>query len=182
MEKLNLGCGNQRMKGFVNVDNNPNCNPDVFHDLNIFPYPFKKDTFDEIYLDHVLEHLDDPIKVLEEIFRIAKNKAKITIRSPHFSCGWLHPGHRSAISLYLFNYFDQFSQERYGNVCFSINRIKLYWMRSRRDALEKRSILVKGINKIINFFANIYPGFTQRIWCYWVGGFEEIVFEATVIK
>ena len=32
------------------------------------------------------------------------------------------------------------------------------------------------INKIISFFANLSPGFCSRIWCFWVGGFEEIEF------
>ncbi|MCX8472834.1 MAG: hypothetical protein ORN85_04210, partial [Sediminibacterium sp.] len=31
-------------------------------------------------------------------------------------------------------------------------------------------------NFIINFFANLSPFLCSRLWCFWVGGFEEIEF------
>ena len=30
---------------------------DVVHDLNVFPYPFSVNSFDEVRIYHVLEHL-----------------------------------------------------------------------------------------------------------------------------
>lgn len=33
-----------------------------------------------------------------------------------------------------------------------------------------------GLDKLINTIANIQPFITSRIWCFWVGGFEEIEF------
>jgi hypothetical protein len=35
---------------------------------------------------------------------------------------------------------------------------------------------------IFDFFANLSPVLCSRIWCFWVGGFEEIEYEFTVIK
>jgi predicted SAM-dependent methyltransferase len=81
--KLNFGCGNDYMKGWVNVDVKEDCPVDVIWDLNKFPYPFKNNTFDEVLISYVLEYLDNPIKVLKEIIRISKNKAKITIIVVH---------------------------------------------------------------------------------------------------
>lgn len=42
-------------------------------DLNVFPYPFANKHFDFIICSHVLEHLEDPIKVCSEFSRIAKS-------------------------------------------------------------------------------------------------------------
>jgi hypothetical protein len=31
-------------------------------------------------------------------------------------------------------------------------------------------------SRMVSFFANLSPNFCSRIWCYWVGGFDEIEF------
>jgi len=83
MEKLNLGSGDDYRGGWTNLDCRNNVKLDIQHDLNKFPYPFKKDIFDYILIKHVLEHVDDPIKLLQEMTRICKNNAKIKIFVPH---------------------------------------------------------------------------------------------------
>ena len=67
---LNLGAGEDRKEGYVNVDWSPLTNPDVVHDLNSFPYPFEEESFDRIEAFHVLEHLDKPFNVMKELHRI----------------------------------------------------------------------------------------------------------------
>ena len=53
MKILDLGCGNKKYKSkdnvVVGVDNVKLKNVDIAHDLNKFPYPFKKNEFDLIY-------------------------------------------------------------------------------------------------------------------------------------
>ena len=41
MIKLNLGSGNKRIDGYVNLDKFDTFNPEYVHDLETFPYPFK---------------------------------------------------------------------------------------------------------------------------------------------
>ena len=67
---LDLGCGNKKREGTIGVDFNTRLDGDVNHDLNQFPYPFESETVDKIYIDNCLEHLDEPLKVMEEIHRI----------------------------------------------------------------------------------------------------------------
>ena len=55
--KLNLGCGNKLLKGYINLDKFNYYKCDVTHDLEKFPYPFKNDSVNEILLSHVLEHI-----------------------------------------------------------------------------------------------------------------------------
>lgn len=82
-KKLNLGSGDDYRKGWVNIDIRNNVKLDVKHDLNKFPYPFKENTFDYVLINHVLEHVDNPIEILMEVIRISKNRAIVEINVPH---------------------------------------------------------------------------------------------------
>ena len=176
--KLNLGCGQRKIDGFIGVDSNLNVTADIAHDLNKFPYPFADNSVDEIIMDHVLEHLNDPIKIIIELYRISKDGAKIKIKAPHFSCNWLHPGHKSAISTMLFDYFNPESNDYYGRCNFKVLKKELHWLRPRNN----HGKIANTISKTVNFFANLHIGFCQRVWCYWVGGFEEVEFECKAYK
>ncbi len=81
--KLNLGCGKDTRKGFVNVDWLGN--PDVKHNLEKYPYPFKANSVDFILAAHVLEHINYPYKFLRECQRMLKIGGKMEIRVPHVS-------------------------------------------------------------------------------------------------
>ena len=52
--RLNLGCGMNHIEGFLNVDRFGE--PDLRHDLEVFPWPWPDDSVCEIMLEHVLEH------------------------------------------------------------------------------------------------------------------------------
>ena len=54
MTKLNLGCGDRKMHGFVNVDARDDMNPDVVCDVTLINDKFQE--VDLIYACHVLEH------------------------------------------------------------------------------------------------------------------------------
>ncbi len=107
-KKLDLGCGNRKREGTIGIDCNPKTCADVIHDLNIFPYPFEGSSFDEIYADNVLEHLDDLIKVLEELYRIAKPNALIRVDVPYFRAKWAYIDltHKHFFTSESFTYFD----------------------------------------------------------------------------
>ena len=83
--KLNLGCGTDIKNGYVNLDIMPGKEVDVVHDVNKFPYPFPKNHFDEIYASHILEHVDDVMKVMAEIYRILKPNGTIEVKVPYYS-------------------------------------------------------------------------------------------------
>ena len=74
MKKLNLGSGDKRIPGFLNVDKFDTFEPDIVHDLEIFPYPFLDNEIDEIKLIHVLEHIGQTpdlfIKIIKELLRL----------------------------------------------------------------------------------------------------------------
>ncbi|HUJ76103.1 MAG TPA: methyltransferase domain-containing protein, partial [bacterium] len=82
---LDLGCGRNKLAGALGVDRNPASQADLLCDLNAVPYPFRADSFDEIHLHHVVEHLEDVVAVVMEIWRIARHGARVIIATPHFS-------------------------------------------------------------------------------------------------
>lgn len=81
---LDLGCGKKKRAGSIGVDYSDRHNADIIHDLNIFPYPFESNSIDQIYLDNVLEHLEQPMRVMEEIYRITKAGGKVKVIVPYF--------------------------------------------------------------------------------------------------
>ncbi len=85
MLKLNLGCGLDYKKGWVNIDIDKQTNPDKIVNLNKVPYPFEKNSVDEINASHVIEHLTlSPIEFLLECRRILKYEGKLHLRYPNF--------------------------------------------------------------------------------------------------
>lgn len=85
--RLNLGCGRNQRKGWVNVDQAPECKPDQVVDLEEFPWPWDSDSIEEIEMRHVLEHLgattDIYLGLISEMWRVCKPGARITIVVPH---------------------------------------------------------------------------------------------------
>ena len=80
--KLNLGCGEQRHPGYLNVDN---CGtPDCHCDLSTFPWPWKSESVTEVRADHFLEHVVDYEATILEIHRILRPAGLFWARVPHF--------------------------------------------------------------------------------------------------
>jgi len=105
---LDLGCGKKKRSGAIGVDYSNRHGADVIHDLNIFPYPFKESSADYVFLDNVLEHLNNPMRVMEEVYRVAKPGAVIKVIVPYFRSPWafVDPTHRTFYTTNSFAYYD----------------------------------------------------------------------------
>lgn len=183
MKKLNMGCGAAKKKGYINLDFRGQVEPDVVHDLNVFPYPFEDHSFDMIEAFHVIEHLDRAFVVMKELHRILKPEGLLHIKVPHFSRGLSHAEHKSGFDVIFPWYFDNsFERGGYYGVDFSLRKMELHWMAFFHlmpyIGIGKIMIFVlRLVNSVINFSAKLSPRFCARVWCYLVGGFEEIEFE-----
>lgn len=81
---INLGGGYKRYPNFVNVDSDPNCNPDYLIDLEKDRLPFDDNTVEKVIAHHILEHIGDGyFHLLKELYRVCKHGAIIDIRVPH---------------------------------------------------------------------------------------------------
>ncbi len=86
MTKLDLGCGPfGKLDGAIGVDIKDREHVDVVHDLDVYPYPFEDDQFDHIEMSHILEHIQNPSRAMDEVYRIARSDASIRIITPHYS-------------------------------------------------------------------------------------------------
>jgi SAM-dependent methyltransferase len=106
MHKLNLGSGNNKIKYFINIDISSNFLPDIIADIER-GLPFKDDSFDEVFANHVIEHLSDTIFAMNEIYRVCKNGARIIIEVP-YQCSdmaFADPTHKKIFNKESFKYF-----------------------------------------------------------------------------
>jgi len=120
MNKLNLGCGFRKEEGFINIDNDPNVNPDFLVSLGVDSLPFKNNTFEEVIASHILEHIGTGYLFLfKELYRVCKHGAIIHIIVPHHRSDWFYddPTHIRPITS---NSFQLFSKK------YTLDHIKKY--------------------------------------------------------
>ena len=72
MKTLDVGCGIHKQPGSIGLDNNPASRADVLADLDHFPYPFADSSFDRLTAIHVIEHVTDVIRTMEEFHRLVR--------------------------------------------------------------------------------------------------------------
>ena len=80
--KVEIGCGKTKTDGYIGVDRFPLQGVDIVADINK-GLPFDSDSVDIIYACHSLEHMENLQNIMEEIYRICKNKAIVQILSPY---------------------------------------------------------------------------------------------------
>lgn len=81
MKHINVGCGNAKLIGALNVD--AFGEPDFKWDLSDTPWPWPDNEFDLVTAFHVMEHLPDWWSAFNECVRICRPGGKIEIRVPH---------------------------------------------------------------------------------------------------
>lgn len=108
MARLNVGCGRTILPGWDNLDSFACGEGVLVADLE-GPLPIDAGYYEEFLLSHVIEHIRNPLSMMQELWRIAKPDATCTIRCPHGASDDADedPTHVRRMFLQSFGYFSQ---------------------------------------------------------------------------
>lgn len=171
---LDVGCGLNKRPHSVGLDRNRDTAADVIGDIDRGTLPFRDSLFDEVWLVHVIEHVENVVKTIEEAHRVAKPGGRIILETPHYTdfSSFCDPTHRWHLNTFSFRYFT----EEGG---FS------YYSRSR---LRQRRLHVKLLRlwKLLGFEMAVNRSFAfRKFWehylCFVIRG-KVMVFEFEVLK
>lgn len=115
MDKLHLGCGHNTLAGWINLDLVPGEGVDIVADLDACAHtrlPFEDNSISEFLGVHVIEHIRNPLPMMEELHRIARPGASALFTVPYGSSDDAveDPTH---VRQYFVNSFMYFSQPTY---------------------------------------------------------------------
>ena len=156
---LDLGCGNKKRPGTIGVDYNARVDGDISHDLNCFPYPFELGSVDRIYIDNCLEHLDSPLRVMEEIHRILKSGGEVKVIVPYFRSpsDFHEPTHKTFYTTESFSYYDPehpiCKRYDYTQAHFKVQKIVFH---EHLDSRFIKKLVVRMANRWPSFYENIF--------------------------
>jgi len=172
---LDVGCGIRKHPGAIGIDRNPASRADVLCDLDHFPYPFGDNSFDRLTAIHVIEHVMDVIRTMEEFHRLVRPRGTVRIETPHYTdfSSFCDPTHRSHLNSFSFRYFGEnhggfgyYSKSKFRELSVTVRLLALWrWL---------------GFEFLVNHFPR-YRRFWEHYLCYIVRG-KVMVFELEVVK
>ena len=154
--KLNLGCGQNALDGYINVDREFASNADYKWNLEEVPWPWVDSSASEILMSHSLEHIGQSttifLRVMKELYRILEPNGKLILRVPHHhnDSFWNDPTHVRPITPEMMQLFsrrncDDYARNKWPNTPLALYldvnfelldtdfRLMPYWGRKYRD-------------------------------------------------
>jgi len=164
--KINFGAGGDIRDGYLNHDIVNLEGIDMVFDLNEYPWPIESCSVDEILMNDVIEHLNDFMRSMEEIYRILKPQGFINLSVPYWNSAhrYMDPTHKYGFHENTFRFFDpssEFCQQRH------------YYSHARFQIIEEKFLLIpfdpyfsipkfsefrvksKFLKKVIGFLGNV---------------------------
>src|SRR5580692_8079300 len=105
---LDIGCGKRKIEAdSIGIDASADSAADKVWNLDRYPWPLDDGQFSRIHMSHVIEHLEDPMRAMAEVYRVAADGADVFIATPHFSShnSYIDPTHKRHLAARSFEYF-----------------------------------------------------------------------------
>lgn len=172
---LDVGCGINKLHGSIGIDRIARTRADVLCDLDHFPYPFRDNSFDGLQAIHVIEHLSDVIRSMEEFHRLVRAGGRVRLETPHYTdfSSFCDPTHRWHLNSYSFRYFGE---DNAGYGYYSTARFRETKVRVKLLAFWR----YLGFELLVNAFPR-FRRFWEHYLCYVVRG-KVMEFEFEVVK
>jgi len=110
--RLDIGCGGNKMPGFVGIDIRKMEGVDIVQDLEQFPWDLPDNCADVAVASHVVEHINPArgtfLKFMDEVWRILKPDCEFMIAAPYAGSPgyWQDPTHINPCNEITWEYFD----------------------------------------------------------------------------
>jgi SAM-dependent methyltransferase len=164
MRTLDVGCGINKPPGSIGIDRNPASRADVICELDQFPYPFRDSSFEALQAVHVIEHVGDVMKTMEEFHRLVRAGGEVLIVTPHYTdfSSFCDPTHRWHLNSFSLRYFGEdnagygyYSKVRFEEISVHVKLLAFWrWL---------------GFEFLVNTFPR-YRRFWEHYLCYVVRG------------
>jgi SAM-dependent methyltransferase len=144
---LDVGCGINKYPGAIGLDRNLSTRADIIADLDHFPYPVRDSAFREVRAIHVIEHVSDVIRTMEEFHRVLAHGGRAIVVTPHYTdfssfCDPTHRWHLNSFSLRYFGEdhggFGYYSAARFREISTRV-RLLAFWRYLGFEFLVNRS-------------------------------------------
>jgi len=156
---LDVGCGDRKAEGSIGIDIVPLHGVDVVHDLNVFPWPVDGGSFDKVLMLNILEHLDDTIKVMKEVYRVLKPGGIVHVEVVYWNhkYTWSDPQHKHAFTELSWEFFTGKRKQYYTDYVFELDSFKWQY-----DYHLK--FIPKGLKRFFGiFFCNVIAGMVVEL-------------------
>jgi len=160
--KLDLGCGDRKPPGYIGIDKKPGPGVDIVWDLER-GIPFPDNKFDVVRAWHFLEHMPDPIFIMDEAWRVLKPSGVLELEVPATpgDGAFANPTHKSYWNRLSFQFYsdDTLRQSCGVRAKFSIEELeerddpewRCRYVRARLRAVKPRA------NEAIRPFSRFIP-------------------------
>ncbi|MBU0958206.1 MAG: methyltransferase domain-containing protein [Nanoarchaeota archaeon] len=182
--KINYGCGYDKKEGWINIDTNKECKPDILINKNNLKLPFEDETIEYILSRYCLEHInkENIQELIREFHRILINKGILELYLPHYTGTHIkYLDHKTMFGINSFygNDIRCKNPTNKNEPKFKIKQnLTLFGCESYQS---KNPFIVRGVNKL-SFLFNVTETWQKICEKYLWGGFEEIHYIMEKIK